>query len=649
MARTFQQKAQLRKLTYAALILALFTGSYLYRKHIIEQQAYALQLRESARGEVNLASSAVRLLLTGSRGFAATVLWNQALDLRERHKWNELELVVSSITQLQPYFVSPWVFQSWNMAFNVSVECDKPRDKYYYITRGMELLAEGERRHRGVEEVVGGTKRIEFPGNPEMRFYLGFFYLRKIGFSDENNTMRCLLEMSCIDPAERDPGRLWIPTERGRAVNMERFERLCRSHPRLVRRLREQLGYDRPEQVVTFLEDNSTIPSRYEPMAVSIAGEDRPTPRKHRHQQWPVLPPPRPSDQFWPNADNPELSQTESVDTFVVARSWFDYAQEPLPLPNGTPHLDDSIDRVKYRVPKIMVTTIFRSYPARSQAYVAENLETEGWFDEDGWLITDWLKDETRVGTERKYHAAPAWTESLRRYLEFGNKNGFNDTYKIGKSDVYRQQVNYDVYVAQSEAERTAEAIYARKLMYQAERKRLEGATPEAFALLERAMPFWLDVLLSYPDFRNDSTTIEQTYEFQRKFNSLFRDEQAGLIRKLSIGLNQMAIWPHPPLDELLLASEKNRRIAMACLRTPFEVTYLYDLPPRQEEAIKRGVLAWTQAAKGPLAMLPMPGQQSRMLAAFSLLPPQATGWKPLISQSTIEIVLGRYGITRKQ
>ena len=52
-----------------------------------------------------------------------------------------------STSMMEP--VTPWMFQGWNLAYNVAVECDQPRDKYFYITRGTQLLAEGERRHQG--------------------------------------------------------------------------------------------------------------------------------------------------------------------------------------------------------------------------------------------------------------------------------------------------------------------------------------------------------------------------------------------------------------------------------------------------------------------------------------------------------------------
>src|SRR5262249_13821291 len=155
-----------------------------------------------------------------------TFLWWAAIKKQEKHEWNELELIVKSITKLQPYFVTPWLFQSWNLAYNVAVECERPRDKYYYISRGLEMLAEGERRNHGSggDDDPGSPK---FPGSPDMRFNLGLFYQMKIGNSDEKIVMRCLLDMSCIDPLKREPANLRTDKQ---------FAEFCQDNPRLVRR-----------------------------------------------------------------------------------------------------------------------------------------------------------------------------------------------------------------------------------------------------------------------------------------------------------------------------------------------------------------------------------------------------------------------------
>ena len=47
------------------------------------------------------------------------------------------------ITKLQPHFLAIWTFQSWNLAYNVSVEWDAPEDKYHWIKKGIQFVQQG--------------------------------------------------------------------------------------------------------------------------------------------------------------------------------------------------------------------------------------------------------------------------------------------------------------------------------------------------------------------------------------------------------------------------------------------------------------------------------------------------------------------------
>ena len=159
-----------------------------------------LQLRETSRGEVELTSSAVRLLMTGSRGIASTFLWPAAIEKQKKHEWNEVELLVGSITKLQPNFVTPWLFQSWNLAFNVSVECDRPRDKILLRITRHPALAEGNAGTRA-------TKR--FPGHG-IRQTIGVYYLRS-ACRTRRRRCACLLDLSTTDAPARSGSRRRTP------------------------------------------------------------------------------------------------------------------------------------------------------------------------------------------------------------------------------------------------------------------------------------------------------------------------------------------------------------------------------------------------------------------------------------------------------
>jgi hypothetical protein len=60
-----------------------------------------------------------------------------------------------------------------------------------------------------------------------MRYYVGFYYQLKIGQGDEKRTLRCLLDLSCIDPIKRNPDALWKTGAAGREVDLVKFKNVC--------------------------------------------------------------------------------------------------------------------------------------------------------------------------------------------------------------------------------------------------------------------------------------------------------------------------------------------------------------------------------------------------------------------------------------
>src|SRR5262249_12195622 len=103
MATPLQQASVRRKLIYAVLIVVLFTGNAFgwrglafYNReadgsykvtpppaHTVTATAQRLELSEVDRGEADPTGSAIRLILTGSRGLAVTYLWHTPLQKQE--------------------------------------------------------------------------------------------------------------------------------------------------------------------------------------------------------------------------------------------------------------------------------------------------------------------------------------------------------------------------------------------------------------------------------------------------------------------------------------------------------------------------------------------------------------------------------------
>jgi hypothetical protein len=439
MASPFQQRIRFRKAIYAGLILVLFTGSYFLRDRVILAQAEDLGLREETRGEVKLSDSAIRLSLTGSRGLAVCMLWLKVQETQRRHEWSEMDTYVRLVAKLQPHFIMPWLFQSWNMSFNVPAECDSPYDKYFYIARGIQLLAEGERRNQGIKK-----GNIEVPGNPDLRFHLGFYYQHKIGKADENRTLRSFYQMSCLRESERDPDKLEPKDENGRPrLNRAKFREFCERNPRLVRRLREQLGCATPEDVVSFLRRHRNLPGRYARSSGDSQPDDKEPLKENALERFPLLPP-QGVDKYFDNDDGRGSNLEDDFDDFVASRHWYRYAMKPLPPPD--PNINAfglEWDKKKYRMPK-MTHYIFRQYPGLAEINIAEHLgggvmgrEGEGWFDHRGWVIEDklWfshdgpggrkIADRIVVGQSDRYSSQTAWKRALDAFQDYGTRTQF--------------------------------------------------------------------------------------------------------------------------------------------------------------------------------------------------------------------------------
>jgi hypothetical protein len=637
MGSPFQQQSRQRKILYTFLIVVLFTGTLVLRqvKGGIESQAESLELREESQGEVGLTDSAIRLTLTGSRGLATVVLWWAAIDKQMKHEWNQLELLTISLTKLQPHFITPWLFQSWNLAYNVSVESDRIRDKYFYMTRGIELLARGERQNKN---------------NPDLRFSMGFYNQHKIGLSDEANTLRCLYQMSCIDPVERDPSRLRMQDRSGStSVDMPRFEQFCRRHPMLVRRLREVLKKDTPADIVDFLADNQKIPSRFQTPdrnRLLSGSEEVRTPLLPPDEQFPQLPPLEGDNKADP--DHPDF------DNFHTARDWYIYSNQPLPPAEPVVSaLRPPYDPRKYRLPRYMAAEIFRGYPARGQTYVADYLEKEGWFDTEGWKINGWFPDDkfqngdaAVVANDTVSWGQQAWGRSYEMYKAYGVSLGlyvepealkdledkaarFRQRFGINPGDLgialpeefrgteyeddykahvklywynhTRSMTNFPHFYFRSEVESNRDAIAVRKAFFKANQLRTLGEREEALRIYHDELPNWRQIMLEHPDFRADDLVQEESFETELEYLKLVRDLRGKRYKELLVMadyLTQVAFMP--PLSVMPMPSPLVVRDTMPNFRGPLDGTGPRDSvinPDIQLQVLRREGLVPNQPA----------------------------------------------------
>jgi hypothetical protein len=166
-----------KKILYGLLIVLLFGAMFPYTAWLAEEKKNR-DLGEAALGQIDTGSFMMKLfLLGGFRGIVANYLWLRAEENKRDHDWDRLKSNVDFITKLQPHFLSIWTFQSWNLAYNVSVEWDAPEDKYEWIKQGIQFVQRGVENNRN---------------SPDLVYDTAWIYYHKLGFADESIILRRL-------------------------------------------------------------------------------------------------------------------------------------------------------------------------------------------------------------------------------------------------------------------------------------------------------------------------------------------------------------------------------------------------------------------------------------------------------------------------
>lgn len=74
------------------------------------------------------------------RGVFVNMLWMRANALKEEGKYYEAVDLARTITRLQPRFPRVWVFHAWNLAYNISVATQTPKERWQWVQSGIRLL-----------------------------------------------------------------------------------------------------------------------------------------------------------------------------------------------------------------------------------------------------------------------------------------------------------------------------------------------------------------------------------------------------------------------------------------------------------------------------------------------------------------------------
>lgn len=156
-----------RKLIYALVLVVSLVASGFLQNHLTRDRETLGLTRTAVISNAPPVLAFTTVALGGFRGLIANALWIRTSQLQEDGKYFEAVQLADWITTLQPHFTQVWLYQAWNMAYNISVKFPNPEDRWLWVQRGLELL-----RDRGL---------AYNPNQALMYRELAWFYQHKMG------------------------------------------------------------------------------------------------------------------------------------------------------------------------------------------------------------------------------------------------------------------------------------------------------------------------------------------------------------------------------------------------------------------------------------------------------------------------------------
>jgi hypothetical protein len=131
--------ATTKKILASFLALVLMGSGFLVIGQINESRK-DLGLTRSALPNQARPDLLTNVLFSVGRALAVDYLWIGLQNLQQEGRYFDANQRAEWICQLQPHFASVWVFQAWNMSYNISVAMNSGEDRWRWVKNGYELL-----------------------------------------------------------------------------------------------------------------------------------------------------------------------------------------------------------------------------------------------------------------------------------------------------------------------------------------------------------------------------------------------------------------------------------------------------------------------------------------------------------------------------
>jgi hypothetical protein len=432
-------------------------------------------------GEVDPASETIKLATLGLRGVAVNLLWEKANYYKKTEDWTNLTATLEQLAKLQPNFITFWKFQAWNLTYNVSVEFDDYHDRYYYVRRGIEFLKEGERYN---------------VDHPQLLKDLGWFIGQKIGRADEYLQYRRLFKADDeFHPPDRPPEERdnWLVGKEWYLKAIDAVDNKGKSLGRISPR------------------DFYSSPAKSQ-MNYAEAIEEEGFFEKAR-RAWIK------SAEEWRQFGNQVIEHSTGVKLQLGSQPRLEKE-----LADLRAKLDGMLPGVRGKLvaeKRAALTPEERAVLDTPKEKLTPEQAEKRYQTQPKVVVTDREVAE-RIAREQP----PKKNEALQLASEIDRQNQV-----LQFTINYKRDANYDYWQTRADYEQTANALAARKLMFDARKAFREADLPTAKKLYQEGFAKWRAVIDEFPSLMDDDqTTGGDLIDFIKRYRAVLDqlDEKLG-------------------------------------------------------------------------------------------------------------------------
>jgi hypothetical protein len=159
--------ARAKKIILLLMAAALLFGAGQVQKSLNHDRAQLGLTRAAPLENAPPLLAFTTVALGGFRGLISNYLWIRANDLQQDDKFFEAAQLADWITDLEPHFAQVWIFEAWNMTYNISIKFKDFPERWQWVQRGIKLLRDDGLRYN--------------PNEISIYQWLAWFFQHKIG------------------------------------------------------------------------------------------------------------------------------------------------------------------------------------------------------------------------------------------------------------------------------------------------------------------------------------------------------------------------------------------------------------------------------------------------------------------------------------